>query len=261
VTDLCIVRGGGDLATGIVWRLHRCGLSVVVTELAAPLAIRRSVAVATAVTDGSVSVEGMAARRVTTNEEAVALAGGDTIPVLVSPRLPQLGQAVVIDARLAKRPLDTGLADAPFVVGLGPGFVVGEHCHAVVETNRGHHLGRVLWTGSAEPDTGRPGVVDGHGPERVLRSPADGPVAWEVAIGARVVTGQRLGAVDDAPVNAPFDGVVRGAIAPGTDVVSGMKIGDVDPRGDVAACFEISDKALAIGGGVVEAVMTWFQSR
>lgn len=259
--ELCVVRGGGDLATGVVWRLHRSGFRVLVTELARPLTIRRAVALSTAVVDGMVSVEGLVARRVEHAEEAVRMADGDEIPVLVSPGVPDVGHQVVVDARLAKRPLDTSLADAPFVVGLGPGFVVGEHCHAVVETNRGHHLGRVLWEGSAQPNTGIPGVVAGRGAERVVRAPVDGTVSWNVQIGDLVVAGQRLGTVAEHPITAAFDGVVRGAIATGTTVEATTKIGDIDARGEADACFEISDKALAVGGGVVEAVCTWSRSR
>lgn len=258
---LCLVRGGGDLATGVVWRLVRCGFPVLVTELARPLTIRRTVAVSSAVTDGAADVEGLTARRVDSPAAAVALAGSGEVPVLVSPSIPPVGADVVVDARLAKRPLDTTIDDAPFVVGLGPGFVVGVHCHAVIETNRGHHLGRVLWVGSAEPNTGTPGIVAGRGAERVLRAPADGEVRWAVAIADRVAAGQVLGSVAGHGVVAPFAGVVRGAIADGIDVAAGSKIGDVDPRCDPAACFEISDKALAIGGGVVEAVSTWSRSR
>lgn len=261
-SDVCIVRGGGDLATGVVWRLTRSGVPVIVTELAHPLAIRRTVSVSTAVTDGTCAVEGMSAVRVGGWDEARRLAGREQVPVVVSPDLPpDHGGAVVVDARLAKRPLDTTIDAAPFVVGLGPGFVVGEHCHAVVETNRGHHLGRVLWHGAAEPDTGTPGVVGGRGAERVVRAPVAGRVAWDVEIGQLVGAGERLGTVEGTPFSAELPGVVRGTIASGTVVDAGTKIGDVDPRGDVAACSEISDKALAIGGGVVEAVMTWSRSR
>jgi xanthine dehydrogenase accessory factor len=259
--ELCVVRGGGDLATGVVWRLQRSGFRVLVTELARPLTIRRAVAVSTAVVDGVVSVEGMVARLVETAEAAVQMAGGDEIPVLVSPGVPAVGHEVLVDARLVKRPLDTSLDDAPFVVGLGPGFVVGEHCHAVVETNRGHHLGRVLWEGSAEPNTGTPGVLAGRGAERVVRAPVDGAVSWNVGIGDLVITGQRLGTVANHAITAAFDGVVRGAIASGTTVEANTKIGDIDARGEADTCFEISDKALAIGGGVVEAVCTWSRSR
>jgi xanthine dehydrogenase accessory factor len=148
------------------------------------------------------------------------------------------------------------MGDAPLVVALGPGFTVGEHCHAVVETMRGPRLGRVLWHGAAAADTGLPGEVGGHGADRVLRAPVAGEVRWVVEIGASVTVGQRLGDVGGVAVTAPFDGVVRGLVAPGTTVPAGVKIGDVDPRRD-AVSHEVSDKALAVGGGVVEAALTW----
>jgi xanthine dehydrogenase accessory factor len=263
-STLVVVRGGGDLATGVVWRLTRAGFPVVVSELAAPLTVRRTVAVSTAVTEGSVIVEGLEARRATTPDEAAALARSGVVGVVVSSGLPALGAPVVVDARLAKRNLDTSLDDAGLVVALGPGFTAGVDCHAVVETMRGHHLGRVLTEGSAAPNTGTPGVVAGRGAERVLRSPVDGSVIWTVAIGDRVEAGHHLGTVGgtgaEVTITAPFEGVVRGLIHPGVAVRAGLKIGDVDPRCDPAACHEISDKALAVGGGVLEAVMHWCTS-
>lgn len=267
-STLVVVRGGGDLATGVVWRLSRAGFPVLVTELAAPLTVRRTVAVSTAVTEGSATIEGMEARRADTAHAAVALAHAGVVGVVVSPGLPAVDAPVVVDARLAKRNLDTTVADAPLVVALGPGFTAGLDCHAVVETMRGHHLGRVLTQGSAAPNTGTPGIVAGRGAERVLRSPIDGSVDWVVAIGDRVEAGQHLGTVADAgsgtdtsvALTAPFEGVVRGLIHPGVAVRAGLKIGDVDPRCDAAACHEISDKALAVGGGVLEAVMHWCTS-
>lgn len=255
--DLCVVRGGGDLATGVVWRLTRAGWPVVVCELAAPLTVRRTVAVSTAVTDGEVAVEAMRAVRVDDADEAVSVAEHGTVAVLVAPTVPELGADVVVDARVAKRNLDTTLDDAPLVVALGPGFTAGVDCHAVVETQRGAHLGRVLWAGSAEPNTGSPGIVAGRGAERVLRSPAAGHARWRVAIGDLVEGGDVLGEVAGTAVRAPFGGVVRGLISETVELTPGLKVGDVDPRGDQAACHEISDKALAIGGGVVEAVHTW----
>ena len=158
----------------------------------------------------------------------------------------------------AKRNIDTDITQAPLVIGLGPGFTAGEDCHAVVETKRGHTLGRVIYDGAALPNTGTPGIVAGKGAERVLRAPAAGTAQWDAEIGDEVVVGQVLGAVNGASVAAPFDGVVRGLIAPGTAVPAGLKIGDVDARLDREACFTISDKALAVGGGVLEAVVaTW----
>ena len=254
---LCVIRGGGDLATGVAWRLTRAGLHVVVTELSAPLTVRRSVALSSAVREGSIDVEGLTGRLATTVDEAIGFARAGDVGVLVSPGLPAAHPDVVIDARLAKRNIDTTIDDAGLVVALGPGFAAGLDCHAVVETQRGHHLGRVLWSGSAEPDTGTPGVVGGRGAERVMRAPVPGDVRWTHSIGDLVGEGDRLGHVGSAPVDAPFDGVVRGLIADGTTVRVGQKIGDVDPRRDRAMCTEISDKALAIGGGVVEAVLSW----
>jgi xanthine dehydrogenase accessory factor len=254
---LCVIRGGGDLATGVAWRLTRAGVGVVVTELPEPLTVRRTVALSSAVRDGEIDVEGMVGRSADSPDEAVEIARSGDVAVLVSPALPTVGAGVVVDARLAKRNIDTTIDDAPLVVALGPGFQAGVDCDAVVETQRGHHLGRVLWTGSAVPNTGTPGVVAGRGAERVLRAPSSGPVRWASEIGDTVVDGDVVGYVGGAPVHAPFDGLVRGLIRDGTTVPANLKIGDVDPRTDTEMCREISDKALAIGGGVVEAVLSW----
>lgn len=253
---LCLLRGAGDLATGVAWRLTRAGFPVVATELADPLTVRRTVALSTAVADGEVDVEGMVGRRVETAPEAVFVAACGDVAVLVSPELPPIEAAVVVDARLAKRNIDTTIDDADLVVALGPGFTAGVDCDAVVETLRGPRLGRVIWAGTAVPDTGTPGTIGGRTGERVLRAPADGVVGWAVAIGDVVAAGQDLGAVDGSPVAASIDGRVRGLVREGTHVAAGLKIGDVDPRLDVAV-DEISDKALAVGGGVLEAVMAW----
>jgi xanthine dehydrogenase accessory factor len=255
--ELCVLRGGGDLATGVVWRLSRSGWPVIVCELAQPLTVRRTVALSTAVTDGVVEVEGMVGRLAGSTAEAVEIARTGEIGVVVSPGLPDVGADVVIDARLAKRNIDTAIDDAPLVVAIGPGFRAGHDCHAVVESLRGHRLGRVQWEGSAAPDTGTPGVIGGRGAERVVRAPAAGVVWWRVAIGDLVTAGERLGEVAGEVMAAPFDGVVRGLIAAGTAVDEGLKVADVDPRADPAMCREISDKALAVGGGVMEAVMVW----
>lgn len=256
----CVIRGGGDLATGVAWRLTRAGFPVIVTELAEPLTVRRTVALSTAVAQGTVDVEGMTGRRVSSVDEAVEVSGSGDVAVLVSPELPAIDAFAVVDARLAKRNIDTTVYHAPVVVGLGPGFTAGVDCHAVIETQRGHHLGRVLWSGSAAPNTGTPGLIDGRGVERVIRAPLAGVVRWDVGIGDTVVESQVLGTVGGRDVVAAFDGVVRGLIAGGVRVRDKMKIGDVDPRLD-ASWNEISDKALAIGGGVLEAVLVaWNRS-
>ena len=258
---LILLRGGGDLATGVAWRLHHAGFPVVVAELPRPLVVRRRVALATAVLEGEITVESLRAVRVETPDEAWTLAATGVVPVLVAAGIPEewttdpRAQPSVVDARMAKRNIDTHISDAPLVVALGPGFTAGVDCHAVVETNRGHRLGRVIWRGAAEPNTGTPGIVAGKGRERVLRAPVAGIASWRVEIGDRVREGQILGDVAGHEVSAPFDGVVRGLIAPGTVVPPGLKIGDIDPRDDASAAFTISEKALAIGGGVLEAVL------
>ncbi len=261
---LILLRGGGDLATGVAYRLHHAGFPVVVTELPNPLVVRRRVALATAALEGEITVESLRAVRVETLDEAWTLAATGVIPVLVAPDISLLlnsslvtrhSSFVIVDARMAKRNIDTCITDAPLVVALGPGFTAGVDCHAVIETNRGHRLGRVIWRGAAEANTGTPGLVAGKGRERVLRATAPGTVSWRVEIGDRVREGERLGDVAGQPVVAPFDGVVRGLIAPGTTVPIGLKIGDIDPRDDISAAFTISEKALAIGGGVLEAIL------
>jgi len=272
---LVIVRGGGDLATGVVYRLHKAGFPVIVLELAQPLVVRRRVALATAVLDGEIQIEDLHARLVPTWQAALDLTPTPTIPVLISPtlptpqsspsaapfRIPRSAFRILVDARMAKRNIDTRIDQAPLVVGLGPGFTAGVDCHAVVETMRGHSLGRVIWRGAALPNTGTPGIVAGKGAERVLRAPAAGVVAWRLEIGDFVKADELVGTVAGAPVRAPFDGVVRGLIAPGTAVHAGLKIGDVDARAERGACFTISDKSLAIGGAVLEAALTFLNGR
>jgi len=260
VTDrpLCLLRGGGDLATGVAWRLTRAGWPVVVSELANPLTVRRTVALSSAVADSTIDVEGMVGRLAADPSEAMAIANAGEVAVLVSPELPSgLTPEVLVDARLAKRNIDTTIDDAALVVALGPGFTAGVDCDAIVETMRGHTLGRVLWAGSAIPDTGVPGTVGGRGAERVLRAPVAGQASWSVAIGDRVSGGDQIGSVGAQPITAPFDGVVRGLIAESVEVPAGLKVGDVDPRVEPSACHQISDKALSVGGGVLEAVVTW----
>jgi len=260
---LVVVRGGGDLATGTVFRLRRAGFPVVVLELDQPLAIRRTVAVASAVLEGRALIEDLDAIRIDDIEEAVEVARSGAIPVMVSETLPQFPwePSVVIDARIAKVNTDTTINDAPFVVGLGPGFNAGVDCHAVVETMRGHYLGRVIWDGEATPNTGVPGSVGGKTSERVVRAPTFGILSWKVNIGDLVATGDVLGDINGVPIRSRLGGVVRGLLAPGYEVEWNWKLADIDPRCDTSACFEISDKALAIGGGVVEAVLSWLNSR
>jgi len=250
-----VLRGGGDLATGVALRLVRAGLKVLVTELAQPVSVRRAVCFSEAVYEGSWTVEGVTATRCDSLAHAEDVVAQSGVPVLVAPSLVSLfGRPldVVVDARLAKQPPETGKSFASLVIGLGPGFVAGENCHAVVETKRGHTLGRVYWSGAALADTATP---EGD-PRRVLRAPADGPLAARTEIGDTLRAGQVVAVVAGAPVTSPFDGVLRGLIRDGAVVSRGLKVGDVDPRGLREHCFLVSDKALAVGGGVLEAILT-----
>lgn len=254
-----LVRGGGDLASGVIYRLTKAGFPVYVTELARPLAIRLTISFAAAVYEGEITIEGIRARRVDDVAQAREALAQGIVPVLVDEAgtvLAALRPAVVVDARMAKRNLGTTRDDAPLVIALGPGFEAGVDCHAVIETNRGHYLGRVIWRGAAEPDTGQPGSVQGHVADRVLRAPVDGLVMPHVRIGDRVQQGDLVASVNGEPVLAPFDGVLRGLIHPSAPVQRGLKIGDVDPRGNRDHCFTLSEKSLAIGGGVLEAVLS-----
>ncbi len=260
--DLVVVRGGGDIATGVIFRLHEAGFPVLVLELDRPLAIRRTVAAASAVFEGRVRIEDLDVILVDDLDEALVLARSGDIPVLVSPTLVSLPvrPSVVVDARIAKKNIDTTIDDAPFVIGLGPGFEAGVDCDAVIETMRGHHLGRVIREGKALPDTGVPGKIGGKTSDRVVRAPGSGILHWRVQIGDLVAAGDELGDVDGAPIRSAIDGVVRGLLAPSHEVEQGLKIGDVDPRADASACFEVSDKALSVGGGVVAAILGWLNA-
>ncbi|MCP3998476.1 MAG: EF2563 family selenium-dependent molybdenum hydroxylase system protein [bacterium] len=260
---LVVVRGGGDLATGAIYRLRHAGFPILALELEQPLAIRRTVAVASAVIEGRALIEDIDAMRIDDIEEALEVAKSGAIPVMVSPKLPQLPwePSVVVDARLAKRNIDTTINDAPLVIGLGPGFSAGSDCHAVVETMRGHYLGRVIWDGEATPNTGEPGRIGGKSSERVVRAPTFGVLSWKVNIADLVATGDVLGDINGVPIRSRIGGVVRGLLAPGYEVEWNWKLADIDPRADASACFEISDKALSIGGGTVEAVLSWLNSK
>jgi len=256
---LVVVKGGGDLGTGVAYRLKKAGFPVVVLEQAAPTAIRRRVAFAQAVFDGTTTVERVTARLVQDVGQVERVLAQGEVPVLVNREgetLRLLRPRILVDATLCKRNPATRIGDAAFVVGLGPGFVVGVHAHAVVETQRGHYLGRVYWEGSAAPDTGEPGVIAGKSKTRVLRAPASGRFQGIKEIGDRVAEGDVVARVAGKPIRAPFDGVLRGLLADGLSVFEGMKVGDVDPRGIVEHCFAISDKALAVGGGVLEAILS-----
>lgn len=250
-----LIRGGGDLASGVALRLHRAGMRVVVTELARPLAVRRAVSFAEAVYEGVWEVEGVKGRLVEADQLSAAWEAGE-IPVLIDPDAGILSSflfPVVVDARLIKQPPSPLAVRVPLHIGLGPGFTAGSDCHAVIETRRSHTLGRVIWEGASQPDSGEP---EGDR-RRVLRAPRDGILQGVKRIGEHVEAGEVVAVISDQyPVTSPFPGVLRGLLHDGLYASQGMKIGDVDPRDDRAACYLVSDKALAIGGGVLEAVLS-----
>ena len=242
---LVLIRGAGDIATGIAMRLWRAGVQVVMTDLPQPTAIRRTVCFSQAIVLGETQVEDATARRAEDILQARRICAAGEISVL----------ADLVDAILAKRNLGTRITDAPVVVGVGPGFTAGEDCHAVVETMRGHTLGRVIYRGSALPNTSIPGLVGGFAGERVLRAPTDGILHQLADIGATVSEGDVVATVEEQPMRCTISGVLRGILPEGTPVFRGMKAGDVDPRGKREYCDTVSDKALAVGGGVLEAVL------
>ena len=255
---LVLLRGGGDLASGVALRLHRAGIKVVITELDQPLAVRRTVSFGEAIYEGVHTVEGVTARRVEAGQVFAALEGNE-IPVLVDPDanilLSTFYFPVVIDARLLKAPPQPLPVNVPLHIGLGPGFHAGMNCDAVIETRRSHTMGHVYWEGATQPDSGQP---EGD-PRRVLRAPVDGVLSAKAKIGDHIEEGQVVAVVGDhteQPVISPLSGVLRGLIREGIQVTKGLKIGDVDPRNDQSACFLVSDKALAIGGGALEAILT-----
>lgn len=253
-----IIKGAGDLASGVAHRLWRCGFDVVMLELPQPLVVRRTVAFASAVYEGKMELEGVQARLCRNENEIEELLTQRIIPVLVDPQgsiINKFKPDVLVDAILAKKNTGTALGDAPIVIGLGPGFVAGKDVHAVVETKRGHGLGKVIYSGSAAPNTGIPGEVGGYSAERVLRAPAAGKFQPLKQIGDPVRQGETLATVNGSPVLAPISGLIRGLLYPGLDVYKGMKIGDIDPRGEEVDFRTISDKARAVAGGVLEAIL------
>jgi xanthine dehydrogenase accessory factor len=237
----------------------RAGFRVLVTELHQPLVVRRLVSFAEAVYRGTVTVEEITAVRADNFEAVTEIQDRGQVAVLVDPDLNSLvvyQPQVVVDARMRKRPPEEGQLGVPLHIGLGPGFTAGVDCDAVVETMRGHTLGRVIWQGAVLADTGIPELVRGKAGERVLRAPVDGVLTSKVEIGAVVVAGDLLAVVGEAELRAPFEGVVRGLVHDGLTVTAGMKVGDLDPRGDPKFAHLISDKSLAIGGGVLEAILS-----
>ncbi|MBM6871142.1 EF2563 family selenium-dependent molybdenum hydroxylase system protein [Pseudoflavonifractor phocaeensis] len=255
---LVLIKGAGDLATGVAVRLYRSGFPVVMTDLSQPTAVRRTVAFCQCLYDGTATVEGITARAVTGAEAVRAALAAGEVPVLADPAAEirtALPFDAVVDAILAKRNTGTTITDAPIVLALGPGFTAGADCHGVVETKRGHYLGRLITEGSAIPNTGVPGDVGGYTIQRLIRAPKAGVFHPVASIGDQVETGDLVARVDDAPVYAAMPGMVRGMLPDGLTVPAGMKAGDIDPRCTRDHCFTVSDKARAVGGGVLEGLL------
>ena len=261
--DLIIVRGGGDLATGTIYKLYKCGFPVLILEVAKPSAIRRNVAFSEAVYQGTQTVEDVTCYYAESLAQAESLLQEGKLVVLVDPQgnaIAKQRPLAVVDAILAKKNLGTHIAMAPITVALGPGFTAGVDVDAVIETKRGHNLGRVLWQGTAAPNTGIPGMIGGYGKERVIHCPAEGILRNICKITDTVTKGQEIAVVEtengNVPVIASLDGLLRGLIRDGYPVTKGFKIADIDPRTEeYQNCFTISDKARCIAGGVVEAIL------
>lgn len=263
MNHLIIVRGGGDVATGTISKLYKCGFPVLVLETAKPSAIRRNVSFSEAVYDGTQTVENVTCRLASSIADAEKMLAEGKLTMLVDPSgeaITRLQPVAVVDAILAKKNLGTCKAMAPITVALGPGFEAGSDVDAVVETQRGHNLGRVLWQGNAAPNTGIPGVIGGYGKERVIYSPAAGILRNVCHITDTVKRGQTIAYIETQtqkiPVTATLDGLLRGLIRDGYPVPEHFKIADIDPRGEeYNNCFTISDKARCIAGGVLEAIL------
>jgi len=257
---LVIIRGGGDLATGVAVRLFRAGFPVMILEIERPTVIRLPVSFARAIYEGKVIVEDVEAVLIPSWEKVEVIIKKGKIPVLIDPKgncIEKLSPTVLVDAILAKRNLGTRKDQAPLVIGLGPGFTAGEDVDVVIETKRGHNLGRVYYQGQAVPDTGVPGEVGGESKRRLLRAPAEGKIVPLHQIGDLVKAGEIIAEVEGVPLKAEISGVLRGLIYSQSWVVRGMKVGDIDPRGVREYCFTVSDKARSLGGGVLEVICTY----
>ncbi len=264
--SLVAVKGAGDLATGVIHRLSRAGFAVIATELPEPTVVRRTVAYAEAVTRGEMTVEDVTARLATSLQDIQATLASGLVPIVVDPNgtlLRQMHPSVLIEATLSKYNSGVTIDDAPIVIALGPGYEAGKDVHAVIETNRGHNLGRVYLRGCAESNTGVPGAIGGYTIERLLRAPCAGALYGVRQIGDLVQAGETVAVVrtnetsdnETAPVVAAISGILRGLMRDGLHVSSGMKVGDIDPRAAREHCFTISDKSRAVAGGVLEAIL------
>lgn len=256
---LVIVRGGGDIASGTICKLHNCGFKVIVLETATPSSIRRKVSFSEAVYEGECIVEGIKCKLTDNVNQVYRLLENDIIPIIVDEKcdiLTKVKPDVLIDAILAKKNLGTKIEMAPLTIGLGPGFTAGKDVHVVVETMRGHDLGKLIYSGSAYENTATPGIIDGFGKERVIYSADFGEIKNMIDIGEAVEAGQVIAKIGETNVHASITGVLRGIIRDGFNVLKGLKIADIDPRkNQYTNCFTISDKARCIAGAVIESVL------
>ncbi len=254
-----IVRGAGEMASGVLHRLFQSGYKVISLELDQPLAVRRMVCFSEAVYESSWTVEGVTAVKAGSVSGLEKILSNKQIPILIDSEGSYLNyesHLPVVDARMLKQDVTYDLKKKQTIIGLGPGFRVGHNCHSVIETNRGANLGAILYSGSAETDTGRPAEVNGVGIKRVVRANRDGRFVSQVIIGEAIRRGDLVGRINERPVLALIDGMVRGLIRDNSDVISGQKIGDIDPRQEKESCYRISDKAQAIGKAVLSAIRT-----
>ena len=259
-----LIRGAGEMASGVAHCLFKSGFSLCLTETSQPLAVRRLVSFCEAVYDREKTVEGVTALLIVKPSEIFSVWKEGKLPLMVDPEnkiKDFLNPHVLVDAILAKRNVGTKIIDAPLVVGLGPGFKGGKDVHVVIETNRGHNLGRLIFEGKAEPNTGVPGVIAGFGAERVFRAPRDGIFKVAKNIGDLVAAGETVAHVAREPIRANISGVIRGLLRDGTKVIKGLKAGDIDPRGERSYCTKISEKARALGSSVLEAILSQLPKR
>lgn len=257
--DLVVVRGGGDLASGTIYKLHKCGFPVLVLELPNPTSIRRKVSFSEAIYDGKIEIEGVTSVFVKSLDEMKAAWNNNQIPVVVDSKeeyIKKLKPEIFIDATVAKKNLGTSRDLAKITIALGPGFTAGQDVDVVIETARGHDLGRLIFQGQAKKNSGIPGKIEGFSTERVIHSPKEGTIDNLKDIGAIVKKDEILAYVEGEPVRASLSGLLRGIIRSGSYVKKGLKIADIDPRiSEWDNCFTISDKARNIAGGVLEAIL------
>jgi len=256
-----VIKGAGELGSAVGWTLRRCGFYVLFTEIPQPLAVRRRVCFSEAVYEGEQVVEGVKGVLIKDLQEVEDVWKRGEVAVIVDPEgnsVSLIKPDVLVDAIMAKRNTGTSMDQATFTIGLGPGFYAGRDVHVVIETQRGHNLGRVIYEGEAEPNTGIPGEIRGFTWQRVLRAPKEGLFKPLKDIGDSVKKGETVALVDSEPVTAAIEGVIRGLLREGIRVPKGEKVGDIDPRGIRDYCFTISDKARSVAGGVLGAILERF---